>query len=687
MVVHPPQTIGLRRRHFSLALRPAVAVAGLIVASFAVRVAAILGRDVQRYLPDEYLYGQLARSIADGHGAHVLGESVALPALLQPILTAPAWLLGDPEIAFRLTQCANAAAMSLGAVVAYLLARELGIRAWTAVGVVGVTLASPGLLYAGYVTADAFGYALALFAILLAVRAIARPSLRLQAGFIAAAGLATFARAQYVALFVAAALAAVVVERVRIRTLITRHALILGVPVLVTCAITITGHLGRYASVTSFGFASGAIGWLPPSAFMLVLATGIVVVPGAVAWSLHELVHPQNRRSLTFASLTTGVIGILLVAAALLSDETASDRFFERYLIIGAPLAAIAFGCWISRPRAWRYVALGTSLALVISVARVPLSGFTAGQGRADSPFLLAVGQLEATVGIGDASLLVALAASAASFLAIAAAVDRVSNRVMFGAAIAVLALMSFGAHAADRSLSREVLETKLGPAANWVDRAGVDDVLLVQTARGDRTAAMLVTLRNRSISGAALLGLDATSFDGVAHRLTISDSGILELVGLPVRRPLAIVQTATRVVMHDADVLGRGGDLDLVQPRRDARAATVVRGLYRDGWLAGSGLITVFGTGSPAMCRRATVRLTLPAGAPPERLRLSDGASVRQVVVHAHHPMIVRFVTSTTARRVRFEAAAPRVVADPTLRSVSVRADLSTITRACIPG
>ncbi|MCY7302649.1 MAG: hypothetical protein LH654_06355 [Thermoleophilia bacterium] len=138
MVAHLPTTAALRRRHVSVTLRPAVAVAGLVAASFAARLAAVLGRDVQRYLPDEYLYGLLARSIAEGHGARVLGESVALPTMLQPIITAPTWIYGDPEIAFRLTQCANAAAMSLGAVVVYLLARELGIRDWTAVRVVGV---------------------------------------------------------------------------------------------------------------------------------------------------------------------------------------------------------------------------------------------------------------------------------------------------------------------------------------------------------------------------------------------------------------------------------------------------------------------------------------------------------------------------------------------------------------------
>ena len=158
MVAHAPTTVGRRRRHVALTLRPAGVVAALVAASFFLRIALVFGRELQRYLPDEYLYGQLARSLAEGRGARVLGEPVALPTLLQPILTAPAWLFGDPELAFRLTQGANAAAMSLGAVVVFLLARELGVPAWSAVGAAAVALASPDLLYAGYVTADAFGY-------------------------------------------------------------------------------------------------------------------------------------------------------------------------------------------------------------------------------------------------------------------------------------------------------------------------------------------------------------------------------------------------------------------------------------------------------------------------------------------------------------------------------------------------
>jgi hypothetical protein len=685
MIVHIPATIGRRRRHVALALQPAGAVTALIVASFFLRVALVFGRELQRYLPDEYLYGQLARSLAEGRGARVLGEPVGLPTLLQPILTAPTWLFGDPELAFRLTQCANAAAMSLGAMVVYVLARELGVPNWSAVGAAAVALASPDLLYAGYVTADAFGYLLALLAILAAVRAVARPSPALQAWFIVTAGFATFARAQYVSLFAAAAIAAVNVERGRPGRLVSRHGLLVGLPLLVAAAIVATGHLGRYATLTSFHLAPGTLGWIPASAFVLALAVGAVIVPGAVAWTAHELVRPQRRLTHAFAALSAGLVGTLLLAAALLSSETMSNRFFERYLMIAAPLAAVAFCCWMAESRPWRYVAVGAAGALAIAVARFPLSEYSAGQGRSDSPLLLAVGQLESKVGVGNASLLTALVATACMALAVAAAYGRLRSPEMLAATVAVLALTSVGAHVADRSLSHSVRQAKLGAVADWVDRAHAEDVLLVQTAGGDQAGAMLLTLRNASVTSAALLGPEATPFDGAAKRITVAGNGQFQLGGRPVHRPILLVETATRVVMFDAALLGQAGDFALVRPRHDARAAAVVQGLNHDGWLEGSGSITVYPTGSRKTCRHATLWLSLPPGASVTRLTVSDRGKAREVTIRAGRVTSIAIAANQTARSAGFAAASPRLVVDPMRRPHSVRARVTTITRACI--
>ena len=288
MIVHP-SAAARRRATVSLVVTPQRALIALTALGIAARLLLVVGREVQRYLPDEYLYSQLARSLAEGHGARVLGQASESPALLQPLLTAPAWLAGDPELAFRLTQALNAVLMGLGAVVVYALARRLGVRAWTAVAAAAVALASPDLLYAGYVTADALGYLLALTALYVVVGTLERPSVRGQALFLGVAGLAAFARLQYVALFVAAAVGAVTVERAGIRRVVRRHWLIVATPILGGLAVALGGSLGRYASVTSFGVSTETLRWIPVSAVLLAAAAGAIIAPGAVAWTASQL--------------------------------------------------------------------------------------------------------------------------------------------------------------------------------------------------------------------------------------------------------------------------------------------------------------------------------------------------------------------------------------------------------------
>ena len=71
------------------------ALAGLVVVSFAVRTALAWLRSVPALFPDEYIYSSIGRSIAESGRPLIRGGSAHFPALLQPIVTAPAWLIGD----------------------------------------------------------------------------------------------------------------------------------------------------------------------------------------------------------------------------------------------------------------------------------------------------------------------------------------------------------------------------------------------------------------------------------------------------------------------------------------------------------------------------------------------------------------------------------------------------------------
>ena len=137
-----------------------LALGGLVGVSFALRLAAALAHATPLYFPDEYIYGTIARSIATtGHPA-IRGTAAHFPALLEPLLAAPFWLLHNAELAYRLTQGMNALAMSLAAVPVYLLCRRIGLGAGFGLGAAAAAVAIPDLLFANFVLADPIAYPL-----------------------------------------------------------------------------------------------------------------------------------------------------------------------------------------------------------------------------------------------------------------------------------------------------------------------------------------------------------------------------------------------------------------------------------------------------------------------------------------------------------------------------------------------
>src|SRR5438094_198575 len=128
-----------------------LALGGLVGVSFALRLAAALAHATPLYFPDEYIYGTLARSIGTSGKLAVRGMPAHFPALLEPLLAAPFWALGDAELAYRLTQGLNALAMSLAAVPVYLLCRRVGLSSRFGLAAAVVAVAFPDLLFSSFV--------------------------------------------------------------------------------------------------------------------------------------------------------------------------------------------------------------------------------------------------------------------------------------------------------------------------------------------------------------------------------------------------------------------------------------------------------------------------------------------------------------------------------------------------------
>jgi hypothetical protein len=189
-------------------------LAGIVVASFGGRLIASAGRVVPFYFPDEYIYPSLARGFAE-HGRPVIrGAGAHFPALLEPLVTAPIWLLTkNPDTAWRLTQGLHALLVSLAAVPAYLIARKVGLSPMLALAVGALAVAIPDTVYASSMLADPLAYPLVLAALCAGLHVIVDASPRAQLAFVALSALSVFTRIQYAAVPVAVLIGTLAADR------------------------------------------------------------------------------------------------------------------------------------------------------------------------------------------------------------------------------------------------------------------------------------------------------------------------------------------------------------------------------------------------------------------------------------------------------------------------------------------
>ncbi|MGH3037624.1 MAG: hypothetical protein ACRDMU_10635, partial [Gaiellaceae bacterium] len=325
-------------------------LAMLVAASFVLRTAHAWFRSTPTFFADEYIYAELARSLAETGRPLIRGVSAGFPALLQPLLTAPAWLVEDVETSFRLVQTFGALFMSLAAIPVFLLARRVGLGTGPGLAVAALAVLVPDMVYAAWVVAEPVAYPLALGAVLAGTAALARPGPRWQLAFVALAGLAAFARAQFVVLpvcFLAAALVMGLLER-RLRATLREQALVVGllaVPLAVLVAIGPGPALGFYEGVLDLELTSPEMmKWVGVDAMLLVYASGVVLAPGALLGLWLALRRPRTRAELAFGALAVPLILALLVEAA--AYGLGGDRVQERYFFYAVPLVAIAFALY-----------------------------------------------------------------------------------------------------------------------------------------------------------------------------------------------------------------------------------------------------------------------------------------------------------------------------------------------------
>jgi hypothetical protein len=588
------------------------ALAGIVALSFVFRLAAVLTHATPLYFPDEYIYGSLARSLAESGKLVIRGQAAHFPALLEPLLAAPFWLFHDPMLAYRLTLGLNALAMSLAAIPVYLLARRLGLGAGIALGAAALAVASPDLLFASFVLADPIAYPLVLTALYLGVRALENPTRKLQVAFVMTSGLAAFARIQYAVLPIAFLCAALLVERGRVRRYWPTFVL-LGLPVLAVFALGPSRVLGYYAVVGHDHVPIfSALKWAAIDTMMLFYSAGWILVPGALVGLALALVRPRTRIERAFGAMAIFLAAGVFVEAAIYAAR-GSTRYQERYLFALLPLVALAFGLYVKRGWPHRLAVAVVSGAMLLLSVRVPLSGFTAADNKQDSPFLFAVFRLEGLLSVGTGTLAVAIVAGIFSVLAVMLVGRRHAAAIAMVLAGAACVFASLGAFVFDHDNAANV-RASMPHDLTWIDRTGLTNVSLVQTEGAPRGRATEQLFWNQNVSRVTLLpGAEATDAFG-ATPIRVTGDGRMVAGRDPITGPILFESFAARAEFTGARYIGSGVSLQLYRPVGTPRLSLLVAGLYTDGWLAHSGRLTVWPNKSGRTDGTLTLRLWLPA-------------------------------------------------------------------------
>jgi hypothetical protein len=627
-------------------------LAGLIGLSFAVRLAVGWLRATPNYFADEYLYAELARSLLETGRPAVRGIDVAFPSLLQPILTAPTWLASDVWVSYRLTQGLGALAMSLVALPLFLLGRRLGLGRPLALAAAALSLAVPDLLYASWVMAEPFAYPLFVAAVLSGTVALAEPSRRRSLVFLAFAGLAAFARVQFAVLplcFAAAILLVGLRER-RVRAVIREQALTLGVLAGAGLAVAVAGVdrvLGLYRSALD--------GRVDPvelaeriglNALVLAYSSGWILVPGALLGLVLTFGRPRSRSELAFGAIFSTTAVALLLEAGLAG---AVDHAQERYVFYLLPLAVVAFCLYASRGWPARtHLALLVSL-LIAASAQVPLAGYTAVEGKAQSPFLLAAFRLEEALGSpGSGSLAIAAAAGVFGLaLILLSGRPAIGTPLVLGVALAASLAASAGAVAFDNRNAAAVRAAFLPDEPSWVDRAGFDRVTLVRGPDGVRTEAMEQLFWNRSIDRVVLLPGAGEVDHFSSPRLVVAPDGSLHAGGRALDGPVLVDGYGGTIQLANADRVAASQSYTLWRPRVAARMSLYLAGRYSDGWLAAIGRMYLWPErNGERIGRRVSLTLTAPAASEGMTIRFQEAGDKRSrdLRLVPGHPATISF-------------------------------------------
>jgi len=563
---------------------------------------------------DELLYIKLSQSIAAGHGLSIRGEHFYFPSPLAPLVQAPVWLLHSMPQAYAAAKLLNAAVMSAAVFPSYWLARRV-VRPTYALVTAAAAVATPAMVYHGYLMSEALAYPVFLCAVAVIVRGVERPSLAVPV----MCALAIATRAQFLVVPLAYLAAVAVCERGRYR----RHLVpVTCTSLLLAVLVGVPGALGQYGEATHIGHAPGAVAhWALTTGSLLPFSLGLAIVPGALFGFAVLWRKPIGVVSIACTALFLGQAALIAAGEA--------HRPLERYVFYVTPLVFLAFFAYVERGAPWRRAYTLFTIAGAVALSLVSFPGLTGTAGFFfDSFTLTGFARASYYLGLTNASLLYSLAPLAVGALALA--VRRVPL-VLATVAIAVALATGIGVYATDRLATGFAARTFNAEPADWLDRSGLGPATYLVLPGSDFFVGTGLESWNRDVRQMAVLQAQPPDpFPSTVAR--IERDGSLDL------------GSATHVVV--ANIAGSAIGLDgtvVARPRKDLVAYRLPAHPHVR-WLA-DGLAPDRWTGAqlryqtwPVRPGRYELTLSVPHGEQPRRVWIGKRtfvvAGARQVNV-----------------------------------------------------
>lgn len=552
---------------------------------------------------DELGYERMALSFARTGHFSLFGKAGLAYSPLYPIVLSPVYALtSSAQTAYEWVKIENSLLLSLSVFPIYGIARSVLSRG-RSVGVAGLSLVAPLMLYSGFEMSESLAYPLSLLAIWLMLRAVRRPGVVNDALLLAAIVLASAARLQLIVLVPAALTAIPLVallqperRRSRLRLVwqaVSAHRLLYGI-----CVAALVGVLartamnggnlplaGRYSSV---GTAHAS----PLRVFELFvrhlaeLDWAVGVIPFAAAllagYALVRSGFPRNALIFATVAVASTVWILLEVAFDAAAYDLANNRapahavFFdlprihERYLIYLMPLFFVAlFAAFSARRKlpASRCLAVGAAAALLPGL--IPFSNVINGTVAMESFALQIFSGTKSgmTVPSPHATTLVLVLSALLVFVFVLACSQPTPSLAIFVTTVALLGLSAPELGSLVTPIPRTNMQ--LPAHSDWVDRiVGSDARVSVVGGPGvGRPALRETAFWNESITRVYYTCTMAFGTDFGEQQLTLNKtSNALGTPGGAIRTRYAVVPAKFDV---PGRVLARNrlGGLALIEP------------------------------------------------------------------------------------------------------------------------